>query len=56
MEKLKERNYSIFQPRNDQCDLCVSYKANNISKNKFDSDRKELEIMKLVVHLKIFLM
>ena len=44
----------IIQYSNQE--MIVSYKANNISEEKFYSHRKEIEIMKLVVHLKIFLM
>lgn len=32
-----EQNYSVFIPRKDQCDVCVSFKHGNISKNDYDS-------------------
>lgn len=35
-----EQNYSVFIPRKDQCDVCVSFKHGNISKNDYDSLRK----------------
>lgn len=32
-----EENYSVFIPRKDQCDVCVSYKHGNISKADYDT-------------------
>ncbi|KAI8116311.1 hypothetical protein CVS40_11589 [Lucilia cuprina] len=38
MKLFKISNYALFKPRNDQCDLCLSYKANNLSKQKKRGD------------------
>lgn len=46
MQTIKKGNYSLFKPRNDQCDLCLKYKAKNISQDQFDEHRKEIELMK----------
>ena len=32
-----EENYSVFIPRKDQCDVCVSFKHGNISKVEYDA-------------------
>lgn len=34
---LKKKNISVFQPRKDQCDLCISYKQGNLSEAEYTS-------------------
>ena len=33
---LQENNYSIFSPRKDLCDVCISFKNGNLSKKAYD--------------------
>ena len=37
---LKQSNYSIFKPWRDQCDMCVSHKAGNLSDQDCKNARK----------------
>lgn len=46
MEVLKKRNYSIFKPRNDMCDTCISYESKNISQEQYESHRKQIDSMR----------
>lgn len=46
MATLKEDNCSLFKPRNDQYDICLKFKAKNLSQNQFNEHRNEIEIMK----------
>lgn len=32
---IRKENISVFSPRKDQCDLCSSFKTNNISEQKY---------------------
>lgn len=43
---LKKHNYAIYKPRNDMCDICVSYETKNISQNIYNAHRKEIEDMR----------
>lgn len=45
-EIIKESNLSIFKPKNDECDICVSYKAKNISEADYEKHREEIEKMR----------
>ncbi|CAI6355942.1 unnamed protein product [Macrosiphum euphorbiae] len=38
---MKKRNLSIFKPRKDLCDVCSSYKVNQVSKNDYQQHIKE---------------
>lgn len=43
---VKDLNYSIFHPKKDECDFCVSYKVNNIPHELYEKHREEIEIMR----------
>lgn len=46
MSELNKQNFSIFNPRNDMCDICLSYAAKNVSQEQYDSHRQEIENMR----------
>lgn len=46
MDVLKAGNYGLFKPRNDECDLCVSFKSKNVSKDEYENHRSEIEKMR----------
>lgn len=39
-EFLKEKHFSIFQPRKDQCDTCTSYKMKQINEEEYQNHIK----------------
>ncbi|XP_075154227.1 uncharacterized protein LOC142238677 [Haematobia irritans] len=43
---IKEQNISLFKPRNDMCDTCVSYEARNITEDQYISHRSEVDAMR----------
>lgn len=43
---IKESNYSIFKPKNDECDICISYKVNNLSEECYKRHREEIQTMR----------
>lgn len=43
---MKKCNYSIFKPRKDECDICISYKAKNVSDENYNKHREEIEKMR----------
>lgn len=45
-ELLKESNYSIFKPRKDQCDMCMSHKAGNLSDEDYKKHRQQIKKMR----------
>lgn len=45
-EIMKQSNYSIYRPKKDQCNLCVSHKAKNVSDEDYEEHRKEIEKMR----------
>ncbi|KAK7102050.1 hypothetical protein V1264_020337 [Littorina saxatilis] len=40
MRELKAMNIAIFKPRKDQCNLCLSYKYGQVSKEEYDTHIK----------------
>lgn len=46
MHNLKNKNYSIFHPRNDMCDKYLSFEAKNISQEEYSSHRTEIRQMR----------
>lgn len=43
----EELNLSMFSPRKDQCDLCCSFEAGNISQEVYDHHIKEKDLARI---------
>lgn len=43
-EVVKEMNIGLFQPRKDQCDICCSFEAGNLSTEEWNAHRQRKEM------------
>uniref|UniRef100_A0A0A1XN62 DUF7869 domain-containing protein n=1 Tax=Zeugodacus cucurbitae TaxID=28588 RepID=A0A0A1XN62_ZEUCU len=46
MKFLNTNNLSIFKPRNDMCNTCISFESKNISVEQYDVHRKDIREMR----------
>lgn len=42
LKTLKDRNYSLFKPKKDECDICVQFKTGNLEQNSYEKHRNKI--------------